>query len=107
MMRTAKTSLAALAITLTALSAKADTISGKVVDSAGKPMEGVMISAFYAELADPRNKKSHKRKSVSVFSQADGSFSIEGLFYKKYYKVRARLMGQLDEVKVFKATMKV
>ena len=55
MMKTAKTSLAALAITLTALSARADTISGKVVDSAGKPMEGVMISAFYAELADPRN----------------------------------------------------
>ena len=99
MMRTAKTSLAALAITLAALSANADTISGKVVDSAGKPMEGVMISAFYAELADPQNKKSHKRKSVSVFSHADGSFSIEGLFYKKYYKVRARLMGQLDEVK--------
>ena len=91
MMRTAKTSLAALAITLAALSANADTISGKVVDSAGKPMEGVMISAFTVE--------SKKRKSVSVFSQADGSFSIEGLFYKKYYKVRARLMGQLDEVK--------
>jgi len=99
MMKTAKTSLAALAFTLAALNADADTISGKVVDSTGKPIEGVMISAFYAELADPQNKKSHKRKSVSVFSQADGSFSIDGLFYKKYYKVRARLMGQLDEVK--------
>ena len=63
MMRTAKTSLAALAIFLVTLSANADTISGKVVDSAGKPMEGVMISAFYAELADPQNKKSHKRKN--------------------------------------------
>ncbi|MEE3198957.1 MAG: carboxypeptidase-like regulatory domain-containing protein, partial [Planctomycetota bacterium] len=79
MMRTAKTSLAALAICLVALSADADTISGKVVDSAGKPMEGVMISAFTVE--------SKKRKSISVFSQADGSFSIEGLLYKKYYKV--------------------
>ena len=99
MMRPAQTALAALAISLVALSANADTISGKVVDSAGKAMEGVMISAFCAELADPTNEKSYKRKTVSVFSQADGSFSIEGLFYKKYYKVRARLMGQLDEEK--------
>ena len=91
MMRTAKTSLAALAITLTALSANADTISGKVVDAAGKPMEGVMISGFSVE--------SKTRTSVSVFSQADGSFSIEGLLYMDYYKVRARLMGQIDEVK--------
>ena len=43
MMRTAKTSLAVLAIFLVTLSADADTISGKVVDSAGKAMEGVMI----------------------------------------------------------------
>ncbi|MEE3230214.1 MAG: carboxypeptidase-like regulatory domain-containing protein, partial [Planctomycetota bacterium] len=91
MMRTAKTSLAVLAIFLVTLSADADTISGKVVDSAGKPMVGVMISAFTVE--------SKKRKSVSVFSQADGSFSIEGLLYEDYYKVRARLMGQLDAVK--------
>ena len=112
MAKAAQTALAALAISLVALSANADTISGKVVDSAGKAMEGVMISAFTveskkrksvsaftAELADPTNEKSYKRKSVSVFSQADGSFSIEGLLYKDYYKVRARLMGQLDAVK--------
>ena len=35
MMRTAQTALAPLAISLVALSANADTISGKVVDSAG------------------------------------------------------------------------
>ena len=91
MTRTAQTALAALAISLIAVSANADTISGKVVDTAGKPMEGVMISAFTVE--------SGKRKSVSVFSQNDGSFSIEGLFYENYYKVRARLMGQVDSVK--------
>ena len=60
MTKTAQTALAALAISLVALSANADTISGKVVDSAGKAMEGVMISAFTVE--------SKKRKSVSVFS---------------------------------------
>jgi len=81
----------ALALCISAGSVSADTISGKVLDSAGKAMEGVMISAFTVE--------SGKRKSVSVFSQADGSFSIGGLFYEKYYKVRARLMGQLDAVK--------
>ena len=91
MIRTAQIALAALALCVSATSMEAGTISGNVLDSAGKPMEGVMISAFTVE--------SGKRKSVSVFSQADGSFSIEGLFYEKYYKVRARLMGQLDAVK--------
>ena len=65
----------------------AKTISGKVVDAKGKPMEGVTVSAFDKERA----------QSISVFSQSDGSFRIDGLRDVKF-NVRARLMGQLDEL---------
>ncbi len=60
-------------------------ISGKVTDASGKPLEGVTVSAFDAEL----------EMSVSVFSQADGSFTIDGLANREH-NVRARLLGQLD-----------
>ena len=60
-------------------------ISGKVVDASGKPMEGVTVSAF-----DPE-----REMSVSVFSQADGSFRIDGL-RDASFNVRGRLLGQLD-----------
>ena len=36
-----------------------------------------------------------RRQSTSVFSQEDGAFSIDGL-REVEFKVRARLMGQLD-----------
>ncbi len=62
------------------------TISGKIVDAAGKAVEGVTVSAFDDD----------RKQSVSVFSQADGSFSISGL-RDVTFNVRARLMGQLDE----------
>ena len=65
---------------------EAETIYGKVVDSSGKAMEGVMLSAF----------DEARQKSISVFSQADGTFKIDGLRDTKH-NVRARLMGQLDE----------
>lgn len=60
-------------------------ISGKVVDASGKPMEGVTVSAF-----DPE-----REMSVSVFSQKDGSFTIDGL-RDATFNVRGRLLGQLD-----------
>ena len=60
-------------------------IQGKVTDASGKVMEGVMVSAFDDE----------RRQSTSVFSQADGTFRIDGL-REVNFKVRARLMGQLD-----------
>lgn len=63
----------------------AATISGKVVDASGKPMGGVTVSAF-----DPE-----REMSVSVFSQADGSFKIDGL-RDATFNVRGRLIGQLD-----------
>ena len=65
--------------------AHAKTITGKVTDSSGKAMEGVMVSAYDAE----------RRQSTSVFSQENGSFSIDGL-REIEFKVRARVMGQLD-----------
>ena len=61
------------------------TISGKVTNASGKAMEGVMVSAFDAA----------RKQSTSVFSQADGSFTIDGLRAVKF-NVRARLLGQLD-----------
>ncbi len=65
---------------------EAQTIRGHVVDASGKAMEGVMVSAFDKE----------RQQSISVFSQADGSFAIDGL-RDVTFNVRARLMGQLDE----------
>ena len=76
----------AFLVSMTLVEAKA--ISGKVTNAKGKAMEGVMISAF--------TKDFNQVKTISVFSQNDGSFTIGGLRDRKYY-VRARLMGQLDE----------
>ena len=80
--------LATFAFALCASMADVDaaTISGKVVDAAGKAMEGVMVSAFDED----------RKQSISVFSQANGSFTIDGL-RDVAFNVRARLMGQLDE----------
>ena len=69
-----------------ALDAPAETIRGTVVDQSGKAVAGVMVSAF---------DEGH-RKWVSTFSQADGSYQIDGL-RDVDHTVRARLMGQLDE----------
>ena len=77
---------AALALSVSMSIVSADTISGKVLDSAGQAMEGVMVSAF---------DRDHE-VSTSVFSQADGSFTISNL-RDTTFDVRARLLGQLDE----------
>ena len=61
-------------------------IRGKVVGASGKAMEGVTLSAFDEE----------RQLSVSVFSQADGTFVIDGL-RDTTFNVRARLLGQADE----------
>ena len=76
-----------LALLVSATFSDAKTISGKVTNAKGKAMEGVMVSAF--------TKDFNQVKTISVFSQNDGSFTIGGLRDRKYY-VRARLMGQLD-----------
>ena len=76
----------ALALCLSMAPGYAATISGKIVDASGKAMEGVTVSAFDDSLA----------LSVSVFSQADGSFTIDGL-HDAEFNVRARLIGQIDQ----------
>ncbi len=75
----------ALALCVSMAPGYAATISGKVVDASGKAMEGVMLSAFDEE----------REMSVTVFSQADGSFTIDEL-RDTTFNVRARLQGQLD-----------
>ncbi len=75
-----------IALLMSATQASAETISGKVLDASGKPIEGVTVSAFDEE----------RQQSVSVFSQADGTFLIDGLRDTEY-NVRARLLGQNDE----------
>jgi len=62
------------------------TIEGRVVDSTGKGIEGVMVSAI----------DDGHRKWTSVFSQKDGSFEIKGL-RNVVHNVRTRLMGIADE----------
>ena len=63
-----------------------DSIEGRVVDSAGSGISGVMVSAIDDD----------QRKWTSVFTQQDGSFSIPNL-RKVDHKIRARLMGLGDE----------
>ncbi|SVE01780.1 uncharacterized protein METZ01_LOCUS454634, partial [marine metagenome] len=85
---TNRTRIAAAAVLVfaSAGSIYGETITGRVVNQSGKSMHGVMVSAF---------DKGH-RKIVSVFTQADGSYVIDGLRAVKH-NLRARLMGQQDE----------
>ena len=76
----------ALGLCLSMAQTNAETIRGKVVDASGKAMEGVMVSAFDED----------RKQSVSVFSQKDGVFLLDGL-RETTFSVRARLLGQLDE----------
>ncbi|MBC8356848.1 MAG: carboxypeptidase regulatory-like domain-containing protein [Planctomycetes bacterium] len=64
----------------------AETIRGTVSDQAGRPIEGVMVSAI----------DDGHRKWTSVFTQQDGSFVIDGLRNVEH-SVRTRLMGLADE----------
>jgi streptogramin lyase len=60
-------------------------ISGVVKDASGKPIEGVLVSAIDEAL----------EMSITVYSQADGSYTIDGLADQDYV-VRARLIGKED-----------
>ena len=86
MNRTTRVAVMALALCMSIVPAFAASISGKIVDASGSAMEGVTVSAQDAD----------REKYVSVFSQADGSFTIDGLA-DGTVKVRARLLGQLDQ----------
>lgn len=78
--------IAATVMQFAGSAAQADTISGTVSDQAGRPVEGVMVSAIDDE----------HRKWTSVFTQQDGSFEISGLRGVNH-NVRTRLMGLADE----------
>ena len=71
-------------------------ISGVVQDAAGNPMGGVSVSAIDEAM----------EMSVTVFSQPDGSYSIDGLADQEYV-VRARLIGKEDAFEDAKAGEKV
>ena len=77
-----------MALTLCVSMAPVDaaTITGKVSDASGKAMEGVLVSAFDTE----------REMNITVSSQKDGSFKIDGL-RDVSYNVRARHWGQLDQ----------
>ena len=69
-----------------AVTGNAESISGSIVDTSGKPVSGVMVSAIDDE----------HRKWTSVFTQEDGTFEISGL-RKVNHHLRTRLMGLADE----------
>ena len=85
-LRTVSIAAIALGLCISVGRLDAETIRGQVVGDSGEGLEGVMISASDED----------RRQSTSVFSQADGSFVIDGL-REGEYSVRARLMGQRDE----------
>ena len=75
-----------LAINGFAAEPAAHSIEGRVVESGGKGIEGVMVSAIDDD----------HRKWTSVFTQKDGSFSIVGLRNVRH-SVRTRLLGLADQ----------
>ena len=84
-MRRTSVILGAVATSALCVSSFAADITGVVKDAAGNTMEGVSVSAIDAAL----------EKSITVYSQADGSFAIDGLADQDYV-VRGRLIGKED-----------
>jgi hypothetical protein len=62
-----------------------ESVSGVVKDASGTPLRGVMVTAI----------KDNFKKTVSVLSQADGTFTIDGLSAMDY-DIRARYIGLED-----------
>jgi virginiamycin B lyase len=73
-------------ITSFASEVQTHSIEGRVVDSSGNGIEGVMVSAIDDE----------QRRWTSVFTRKDGAFSISGL-RNVDHNIRTRLMGLADE----------
>lgn len=65
--------------------AQAGSVKGVVYDESGNGLGGVMVSAFDEDIS----------RSITVFTQPDGSFVIDGLADKKH-AVRSRLLGLED-----------
>ena len=84
-MKKASMLLGVAASSILCVSTFAADISGVVKDASGKPIEGVLVSAIDEAL----------EMSITVYSQADGSYTIDGLADQDYI-VRARLIGKED-----------
>ncbi len=67
--------------------------TGSVVGSDGEPIRGATVSLFSTD----------EQRSISVYSQPDGSYRLPGVAAGKY-KLRVRLTGWLDEWKDLKET---
>ena len=78
-----------LAVALLAMAAPtfAASLSGVVTDDSGAPIAGAMVSAIDRDLD----------KSVTVFTDAEGKYQINGL-EDKTHDVRARLYGKEDTI---------
>lgn len=80
-------SLAAAALMAIAAPAFAASLQGVVTDDSGAPLAGAMVSAIDTEL----------EKSITVFTDTDGKYEINGL-ENKAHNVRARLYGKEDTI---------
>ncbi len=78
-----------VALVLSGTGAWGESVSGVVKDASGTPLRGVMVSAI--------NQDYHGgfMKSISVLSQKNGKFKIDGLVSQSY-DIRARFIGLED-----------
>ncbi len=75
----------AAALVFSGVSAWGESVTGIVKDASGTPLRGVMVSAIDKAL----------RSSVTVLSQKDGTFTLDGL-HSKSYDIRGRFAGLED-----------
>jgi hypothetical protein len=65
------------------------TVTGFVVDDAGKPIEGASV-----ELTDAQTSK-----VLAIYSQQDGSYHYDGLSFSHDYKIQASFKGVSSETR--------
>ncbi len=79
----------AAALVLGGVGAWSESVTGVVKDASGTPLRGVMVSAIDEDF------HGGFRKSISVLSAADGTFTIDGLA-SKAFNIRGRFIGLED-----------
>jgi streptogramin lyase len=79
----------AASLMLSGVGASGESVSGVVKDASGSPLRGVMVSAINADY------HGGFQKSISVLSQKDGTYMIDGLLSQPY-DIRARYIGLED-----------
>lgn len=85
--RTSIALLFAITVTPALWAAETGTVKGTVVDSAGKPLRGAIVSAINED----------EQKSISVLTDPDGRFILDQL-PPNLYTLRARLVGYEDNL---------